>query len=212
MKTYLGTLIVVLLIVSCAPVRYEGRPAGKTMVASWYGEKFHGRPTASGEIFNMYDFTAAHKSLPFGTRLRIINPVNSRSVVVKINDRGPFVRGRDIDLSYAAARKIGIIRRGTSRVYVDYLGRDNSFVRPVKYLSDRGPFTVQVASFRDISNAFRLKSILEHSYSGVYIMRKWIRGERFYRIRVGRSLGRPEVERLAGKLSDEGYGVMIMGY
>lgn len=182
------------------------------MVASWYGDKFHGRPTASGEIFNMYDYTAAHKELPFGTRLRITNPETGRSVEVKVNDRGPYVRGRDIDLSYAAARKIGLIRKGTGRVYVEYLGRDKSYVRPVRFVDERGPFTVQVASFRELSNAFRLKSILEHTYGNVYIMKIWLRGERFYRVRVGRELRRSDAERLAERLSREGYPVLVMRF
>lgn len=188
-------------------------PSGKeVMVASWYGEKFHGRPTASGEIFNMFDYTAAHKSLPFGTRLRITYPETGRSVVVKINDRGPFVRGRDIDLSYAAARRIGLVKDGTGNVFVEYIGRDDSYVRPVRYDSERGPLTVQVASFRDLSNAFRLKQILEHTYDEVYLMKVWIRGERFYRVRIGKALSINEARRLAKRLSEEGYSVLVTGY
>jgi rare lipoprotein A len=74
-------------------------------VASWYGEKFHGNPTASGEIYDMYQLTAAHKTLPLGTYVMVTNTENNRSVQVKVNDRGPFVKGRLIDLSYAAARR-----------------------------------------------------------------------------------------------------------
>ncbi len=90
-----------------------------TGVASYYGRRFHGRRTANGERFNMNAMTAAHKRLPFGTRVRVTNQRNGKSVVVRINDRGPFVRGRTIDLSRAAARKIGIIQSGHGRVKLE---------------------------------------------------------------------------------------------
>ncbi len=87
--------------------------------ASWYGEPDHGRRTASGQIFDMYAFTAAHPTLPFGTRVRITNLENGRSVIVVINDRGPFVRGRIIDVSRRAARLLGFERKGTAPVRVE---------------------------------------------------------------------------------------------
>ena len=90
-------------------------------VASYYGRKFHGRPTASGERFDMNGFTAAHKTLPFGTKLKVTNTSTGRSVVVRVNDRGPFVRGRTIDLSRAAAEKIGLIARGHGLVELEQL-------------------------------------------------------------------------------------------
>ncbi len=90
-------------------------------IASWYGGKFHGRKTASGERYDMNKLTAAHKTLPFGTRVRVTNLDTGRNVVVRINDRGPFVRGRIIDLSRAAARKVDMIRSGTARVLVEVL-------------------------------------------------------------------------------------------
>jgi len=86
--------------------------------ASYYGPKFHGRLTSNGEVFDMYDYTAAHKSLPFGTVLKITYPSTGRSVLVRVNDRGPFIAGRDIDLSYGAARKIGLVKNGVGKVKV----------------------------------------------------------------------------------------------
>jgi rare lipoprotein A len=86
--------------------------------ASYYGEKFHGRKTASGEIFNMYAMTAAHKSLPFGTKIKVTNTSNQKSVVVEINDRGPFVGNRILDLSYQAAREIGMLNSGIADVSI----------------------------------------------------------------------------------------------
>ena len=97
-------------------------PSGATVwegTASWYGPGFHGRRTASGEVFDMYDYTAAHPFLPFGTRVRVTNLANHRSVVVRINDRGPHAKNRIIDLSYQAAKKIGMIGPGTAKVRVE---------------------------------------------------------------------------------------------
>ncbi len=85
-------------------------------IASYYGRRFHGRRTANGERFDMHAMTAAHKTLPFGSKVRVTNPANGKSVTVRINDRGPFTRGRTIDLSRAAAREIGLIRRGHAMV------------------------------------------------------------------------------------------------
>jgi rare lipoprotein A len=90
--------------------------------ASWYGARYHGRRTASGQVFDMHAFTAAHPTLPFGTRVRVTNLENGRSVIVVINDRGPFVRGRIIDLSRRAARSLGFVRKGTASVRVEVAG------------------------------------------------------------------------------------------
>ena len=92
------------------------RPAEVTGMASWYGKAHHGRPTASGETYDMHALTAAHRSLPLGTRVLVTNVQNGRSVEVRINDRGPFVRGRILDLSYAAARELGSLSDGAFRV------------------------------------------------------------------------------------------------
>jgi rare lipoprotein A len=90
-----------------------------TMTASWYGPRFHGRKTANGEYFNQMAFTAAHKKLRFGTLLRITNPCNNKSVIVRINDRGPYIKGRELDLSKASAGVLGITETGYQKVKVD---------------------------------------------------------------------------------------------
>ncbi|MHB1688453.1 MAG: septal ring lytic transglycosylase RlpA family protein [Ignavibacteriaceae bacterium] len=92
-----------------------------TMLASWYGPRFHGKQTANGEIYNQMAFTAASKSLRFGTLLKVINPKNNRSVIVRVNDRGPYIPGRQLDLSKAAAFSLGMGRRGVIRVKVEQL-------------------------------------------------------------------------------------------
>ncbi len=104
-------------------VRYAPRDEpryDRTGMASWYGGKFHGRKTASGQRFDMHAFTAAHTTLPMGTQVRVTNLGNGRSVIVTINDRGPFAHGRIIDLSRAAAKYLGFINQGTARVRVTH--------------------------------------------------------------------------------------------
>ena len=103
--------------------KIENVKAGKVMwlVTSYYSTKFNGRKTASGEVYNMFDFTCAHKTLPFNTKLKVTNPENNKSVEVRVTDRGPFVKGRDLDLSYAAAKKIGLIKYGYKKLKVEVL-------------------------------------------------------------------------------------------
>ena len=98
-----------------------GDPPGETMVATYYSKRFHGRKTASGERYNRDAFTCAHKSLPFQTLLKITNPQNGKSVTVRVNDRGPFNRNRDIDLSYAAAKEIDMLAAGVLPVEVEIM-------------------------------------------------------------------------------------------
>jgi rare lipoprotein A len=100
-----------------------------TYRASWYGHQHHGRETASGESFDMTGLTAAHRDLPFGTRLQVTLVKTGRQVVVTINDRGPFIEGRDLDLSYAAARQLGMVEAGLAAVYIDPLSRPSATAR-----------------------------------------------------------------------------------
>ncbi|MCL2063934.1 MAG: septal ring lytic transglycosylase RlpA family protein [Candidatus Cloacimonetes bacterium] len=103
--------------------RQTSRVSGNAeyMVASWYGNEFHGRATASGEIFNMYDFTAAHRTLPFGTKLRLKNEETNKEVIVTINDRGPVSTERDIDVSYRVAQELDFVNAGIMRLRVEFL-------------------------------------------------------------------------------------------
>ena len=89
--------------------------------ASWYGSRFHGRRTANGETYDMYAYTAAHPTLPFGSLVRLVNPRTGRSQLVRINDRGPFVDDREIDVSYGVARRLGITEKGLARVRIELL-------------------------------------------------------------------------------------------
>ncbi len=102
--------------------KLEATPGKKMyMVCSYYSSEFHGRMTASGETFDMYDMTCAHLSLPFGTRLRVTDEETGKTVTVRVNDRGPHVKGRDLDLSYAAAKEIGLIAAGVKKYLVEIL-------------------------------------------------------------------------------------------
>lgn len=161
--------------------------------ASWYGRKFHGRKTSNGEVYNMYAMTAAHKTLPFGTHVRVHNLKNNRWVDVRVNDRGPFVRNRIIDLSYAAAKKIGMVGPGTVPVKIVALGtaaprgatgkRSHAYVPGNYYV---GNFTFQVGSFRNPENAERLKRELDRFHSNAHIKAFHTGHETLYRVRVGR--------------------------
>ncbi len=203
---FVNFILLIIFIASCST---PYKPPSGYAIASWYGSEFHGKPTASGEIFDMNGYTCAHREYPFGTKLKVTNTINDKSISCVVNDRGPFVQGRDVDLSYAAAKDIELIETGTATVRIDKLGRDTSYIREVKYLSDSGPFTIQVGSFRDASNASRLKTGLELKYGKVYITEAEINGERFYRVRIGKFQVKSEVQKLGRTLADEGYNVFI---
>src|SRR5436190_5967828 len=111
--------------------------------ASWYGEPFHGQRTASGERYDMYQMTAAHRELPLGTVIEVRNVENDRRVQVRVNDRGPFVRGRILDLSYAAARELDMVRMGTAEIELRVIEMGDPLLAPDDVL------TVQVAAFQD---------------------------------------------------------------
>ena len=167
-------------------------------IASWYGRKFHGRKTSNGEIYDMYAMTAAHKTLPLGVHVRVTHLQNGRSIIVRVNDRGPFVAGRIIDLSYSAANKLGIVDAGTAQVQVQALGyrqtdRGQVSYRPPKSY-DAGSFSVQVGAFSVRDNACRLASQLRSRYGKADVQAAVVNGQQMYRVRIGdyRSLQRAE--------------------
>ncbi len=214
-KNIISLLVIIccfFFLSSCASVPPRVYSPGSDYVtASWYGPKFHGRPTASGEKFNMYAMTCAHKKFPFGTKLRVTNPVNNKSVVVTVNDRGPFIPGRDLDLSYAAAKKIGLTSEGVGRVRIEYLGRDMHYVKRVTFKPSvsSGHLTIQVGSFSEKSRAYRLKQGLEIKYSDVYITTVYLKGRKYYRVRIGRFNDSDSAYSFAEKLADEGYNTLV---
>jgi len=182
--------------------------------ASWYGSEFHGRRTANGEVFDMNRKTAAHKTLPLGTYVRILNLSNKKELVVRINDRGPFVKGRIIDLSRAAAREIGLIGPGVAEVKIVALGREVGTLKsplgakPVVEFDDmnRGEFTLQVGAFKEKDNALRLadrlKVIFNHVELSVYDDNL---KRRIYRVWVSRSKTLTKAGEIERKLEAMGF-------
>jgi rare lipoprotein A len=152
--------------------------------ASWYGKEFHGRPTSSGEIYDMYGRTAAHKTLPFGTYVSVRNLANGKTAVVRINDRGPFVKGRIIDLTYSSAQQIGLVGPGVADVEIKALARhvgtekSPGGKRVVVETQDfkKGTFTIQVGAFIEKANALnlmkRLKVIFDYVNIEIYVDEK----------------------------------------
>ncbi len=198
----LSILLISFIISSCAlPIGKSPFTPGyvERGVASWYGEQFHGRPTSSGEIYNMYGRTAAHKLMPLGTIAKVTNLENGRCVIVKINDRGPFIRGRIIDLSYSAAAKLDIVETGLARVEIEVL----------KWGAGISGFTVQAGSFVMAENALRLKKRLKQRYSNVYIVKYKTNRKTFYRVRVRSTMNRREATVLAQELSASGFSSFI---
>jgi rare lipoprotein A len=152
-------------------------------VASWYGPGFHGHSTSCGEIYDQYKPTCAHKLLPMHTMVRVTNLQNGRAIVLRVNDRGPFVAGRIVDLSLHAARELGLHERGTARVRVEVVG-DVPGVSPDGELP--GPFYVQVGAFTQQENAQRLlPRMVSAGYDGSRILDKDIDGVRYWRVLAG---------------------------
>ena len=161
--------------------------------ASWYGKKFHGRKTSNGETYNMHAMTAAHKTLPMNTWVRVENLDNGKKVKVRINDRGPFVAGRIIDLSYKAARHIGIVGPGTARVKVTALGKATAYSKkdhsPVNFKAVnywKGNFTVQLGAFKVRTNAEKYRIKLSKDYLNAHIVPYVDDRGQFHRVRIGK--------------------------
>ena len=141
---------------------FSGAPPAHVVTASWYGAELSGRRTSSGEVFNPNELTAASRSLPIGSRVKVTNVSNGRAVVVRINDRGPFVKGRSIDLSHAAAQRIGLTRKGVGRVQIarthDGSEQPPTGVSRVSYTAMAPPWSPsrwRTSSLRSLSHARR---------------------------------------------------------
>ena len=183
-------------------------------IASWYGGKFHGRKTANGEVYDMHEKTAAHKTLPFGTHVKVVNLSNGKEVLVRINDRGPFVKGRIIDLSFAAAKDIALVDPGTTRVRLVALSRKVGTIRmgdAYKPLVEarnfrKGKFTVQVGAFTTEGNAMRLaerlRVLFDHVTITTYVPHG---GTIFYRVRVSLNEDLNETNKVVEKLEYLGF-------
>jgi rare lipoprotein A len=171
--------------------------------ASWYGIPFNGRRASNGEIYDMYKLTAAHRTLPFETMVRVTNLNNGKSTTVRITDRGPFVENRIIDLSLAAAREIESVGAGVVPVRVEVITQG---IDPTG-----GFFTVQVGAFRDSGNAQRLRDRLNLTYSPIFIQRYDSPDGLYYRVRVGKVSGEDAARQLGEQLhSREGFTPFVV--
>lgn len=179
---------------SAARHRHTTPPApivqGQEGIASWYGHPFDGRRTADGEIYDMHAMTAAHRTLPFGTMVRVHDLENGHSVVVRINDRGPFVPGRIIDLSYAAAQAMHMSGTALVRLQILSIGPDAA----------AGMYSVQIGAFMNRNNAERLKRRIEKKFQPVIIKTAEHGNRVFNLVLVGQERTRQQAEKLAGQL------------
>jgi rare lipoprotein A len=195
-----------LLFLACAPkkVAYPPTEPGKefayreTGVASWYGEDFHGRKTANGEVYDMHAMTAAHRTLPFNTRVRVTNLDNGARTEVRINDRGPFVAGRIIDLSRSGAKELGMLGPGTARVAVEAAG-----FYPGAARSPEGTYAIQVGAFLERDNAYRFRDELMKRHPRARVVLWETNSRRFYRVRLGSFRTEDEARRYSDTLKRE---------
>lgn len=175
----------------------------ETGLASWYGPNFHGKKTANGERYDMYQMTAAHRILPMHTRLMVRNLQNGRTIEVRVNDRGPFVGNRVIDLSYAAANMLGVVGPGTARVSLQSIPGER-----IQYV---GPFYVQYGAFVVEENAKRLRSrLVARGFPGTRIAKGELDGTTFWRVQIGAFSSLGEAESMRIRLAKESPGSFII--
>ncbi|MEM7562940.1 MAG: septal ring lytic transglycosylase RlpA family protein [Pseudomonadota bacterium] len=182
-------------------------------IASWYGTKFHGRKTSTGEIYNMHAMTAAHKTLPLPVFVHVKNLDNGRTAVVRVNDRGPFIAGRIIDLSYAAAKKLGVDIPGTANVEISVVSGANAkpshSVRTIP-LTDQAeteaPLFIQMGSFSSQENANNLvQNLINANESSARVSTLQTSNGLFYRVRVGPLFDLDEANAVVKRLRNKGF-------
>jgi rare lipoprotein A len=167
-------------------------------LASWYGEEYHGRKTANGEVYDMYAMTAAHRTLPFNLRVRVTNLENGKKAEFRINDRGPFIPGRIIDVSKSGARELGILDSGTARVSGEAVGAAGSTIL------GEGVYAIQVGSFVEKENAYRFREGLARKYPRVHVLLWESNTNRYYRVRLGSFRTEKEARRYSEDLKRQG--------
>ena len=178
----------------------------QTGIASWYGPGFHGKATASGEIYNQHDLTAAHQTLPLGTKVVVTNLENGSSTEVLINDRGPFAKNRIIDLSYAAAQLLNMVGPGTALVRLDIIASPT----PLKAIRSSLDYTLQLGSFAQLENAQQLRERIAASFAGATITPRQAKDATYYRVHLGTFANRTAAEEQARIVSQAGYSVIIV--
>ncbi|MFO7578518.1 MAG: septal ring lytic transglycosylase RlpA family protein [Pelovirga sp.] len=172
--------------------------------ASWYGRDFHGLKTSNGEIYDMYGVSAAHKTLPMGTTVRVTHLASGRQVTVRINDRGPFVGDRIIDLSYGAARELGIVESGLGEVEIVALsGTYNPVIRTAGVAI--ASYAVQIAAFSSADNATDLATAMRSRFGKAQVAIATVNGQSVHRVRVGDFATLEEAEQAVNRFVAEGY-------
>lgn len=186
-------------------------------VASWYGKKFHGRKTSNGETYNMYGLSAAHKTLPLGVYVEVTHLETHKKIVVRVNDRGPFVGGRIIDLSFGAAQQLDIVDSGTAPVVVRALGYKKTinghseYVAPVDY--DAGSFSIQIGAFSNRQNAEALAARMKQKYGKSSAVATRLNDRLLYRVRVGEYRSLAQAELAVGEFEKSGFpGSFVVAY
>jgi rare lipoprotein A len=178
-------------------------------IASWYGEPYHGRRTASGEIYDMHEMTAAHKTLAFGSMVKVNRRDTGADVVVRINDRGPFIEGRIIDLSFAAAKKIGLDVDGVAPVKIKVVGREDASTRsstPPAAGESEDCFWVQVAAFSERNRAARAEADLESTGERATVLEGL---DELWRVRLGPFDNEDEAERTRNRVTNAWPGAHV---
>jgi rare lipoprotein A len=220
-----GAVVVCVFAFGCAsspppPRAVQAKPAAKPMeeveqgwsergIASWYGEPYHGRRTASGEVYDMHAMTAAHKTLPFGSMVRVERRDTGGHVKVRINDRGPFIEGRIIDLSFAAAKKIGLDVDGVAPVRIKVVGHEEARrpTKPPPPAAETQCFWVQVGAFSERERASRAESELEATGEQAVVLEGT---DELWRVRLGPFGDRSEAERTRNRVTNHWPGAHIV--
>ncbi len=180
--------------------------------ASWYGRDFHGKKTSNGEIYDMYGVSAAHKTLPIGSTVRVTHLKTGQQVTVRINDRGPFVGDRIIDLSYGAARQLGMVESGLAEVEIVVVGAP-SYAANRPYAAAISSYSVQIAAFSAAENAARLAEQMRFRFGNAQIATAVVEGQPVHRVRVGNFTSIESAERAVDELIAEGYrGSFIVAF
>lgn len=200
----LGLMLCSALLSACASHRLSRPMSGTTQrgIASWYGEPFHGRKTASGETYDMHGLSAAHRELPLGTRIEVHNLENGRRVELRVNDRGPFVRGRILDLSYGAAKALDVVRAGLAKVEIRVLDLGSGRAGP----GPNSRFTVQLGAFSQRQNAVELMQRVAARHPDAEVVSQ---GD-LHRVRLGLFRSQTEAEELRRQLMEEGLDALVI--
>jgi len=181
--------------------------AVQTGIASWYGPGFHGKATASGAIYDQNELTAAHQTLPLGTRVMVTNLQNGAALEVTINDRGPFAKGRILDLSYGAAQTLGAVEPGTIPVRIEVIDGGPYRIQSIRASLD---YTLQLGSFSQLENAQLLRDRLAQNHADVAIVPLQTKEATYYRVRLGTFADRAAAEEQARQFAQDGFSVIIV--